>query len=167
MSDNYLPARIVIANANLRHLGDDIARVAADADRLAEAGDVVALGGGLERLRGLLQQFRDLERHIEDHVAKLMDSKELHEEGLHLERRQSSNRKAWETEDLLRHLVGDVLVNPETGENVYRTLLDCLPLTRSLGWRVTGLRQHGIDPADWCEETPGRTSVRVWREDGS
>jgi len=133
------------------------------ADSLAESGDIGALGDGLGRLREFRKAVTDLEQHIEDHVARLMDSDRVLLDGLVMERHHHKDRKGWQSEDLLRHLVGDRLIDPETGENVYADLVACLPLTASLSWRVKALRERGVDVGDWCNEAPGRPTVTVYR----
>ena len=133
------------------------------ADQLAEQGDVAALGAGLGRLRGFRRAVADLERHIEDHAARLMDTDRLEADGLVLERRPASkSRSDWQSEELLRKLAGgDTLINPETGENVFPVLLACVPFTKSLQWRVTALKQRGFQVDEWCKEKPGRATVQV------
>lgn len=169
MTDLPVPASQPVDRRHAQHSLDSldsfIDQAHADAIRLQERGDVVGLGDGLERLRAILAKLRDLEREVEDMTAGLMDRKVIVEEGIGMERRQGKDRRAWQSEELLRRLVGDRLVDPETGENLYETLIECVPFTGSLGWRVTALRKHGIDPEEWCDETPGRVSVRVWRGD--
>lgn len=136
----------------------DVVRLA---DDLAEQGDWQSLGVGLAQLRVFRRAVADVERHVEDHTAELMPHDHVDIDGLVLERRMSKVRRAWQSEELLRRLVGDQLVNPETGENVYRTLVECVPFTGSLGWRTGALRKHGISPDEWCDETPGRATVRA------
>lgn len=133
------------------------------ADELAEAGDLAALGDGLGRLRGLRQQLTDLERHVEDHAAKLMPGKRVELDGVTLERHQGGTSAKWQSEELLRYLVGDQLVDPRTGEDVYPLLVAVLPITPSLGWRKGPLREHGVDPDEWSERKPGRMTVSVYR----
>lgn len=131
-------------------------------DQLAEQNDLPALGDGLANVRRLRQAVTDLERHVERHLADLMPSDVVNlDDDVVLERRKGSIRKKWQSEDLLRHLVGDRVVNPTTGENVFDTLIECVPFTASLSWRAGALRQRGIEVDDWCEATPGRVSVKV------
>lgn len=159
------------AKHSLDSLDEFIDRAEADAKRLAEQGDLLGLGDGLERLRAIKRKLGDLERVVEDLTVPLMPRKFVIEDGLGMERKPGGiDRRNWQSEDLLRHLVGDQLVNPETGENVYETLLACVPFTGSMQWRTGALKARGVDTADWCEETPGRKGVRVWRpeeKDGS
>lgn len=94
-----------------------------------------------------------------------------------------NERKGWESEKLLRLLVknlvdeqrstepdpatgelADTLTVPEFAETMIEMLLACVPFTSSLGWKVgtydkgtdtwTGLKAFGIDPGDYCDETP-------------
>lgn len=151
----------------LRDLTAGLLALADQADQLAEQGNLAALGDGLGRLREFRKAVTDLERHIESHVANLMTGDVVNlDDEVTLERRRGNVRKRWQSEDLLRHLVGDRLINPDTGENVYETLTACLPLTSSLSWRAGALRERGVSPDDWCVSEPGRVSVAVQvRED--
>lgn len=81
-------------------------------------------------------------------------------------------RKNWRSPELLMRLIAQAIIS-EDGEArfsdpidaataIYETLLDCLPVTASLGWRVgsfdkvsetwTGLRGHGIDLDEFSDE---------------
>jgi hypothetical protein len=92
-----------------------------------------------------------------------------------------NERKGWESERLVRLLTRRLVdeqreLDPETGEltdtltvaefseRMVAMLLSCVPFTSSLSWKVgqqdsvtkewSGLKGYGIDPSDWCEETP-------------
>lgn len=84
-----------------------------------------------------------------------------------VERRTSSTRK-WQSDDLLRHITRSTLDPQGTGEvsiNNVVTLIDTLkavlPFTASLGWRVTALKELGIDVAEYSEATYGRQTVQI------
>lgn len=143
-------------------LHEQLEAAAAEADRLAEAGDLAALASGLDQIRAFRRAVSDLERHIEGHVADVMPQDHVNlDDEFTLERHRGRTRKQWQSADLLRHLVGDQLVDARTGENVFDLLVSVLPLTGSLGWRVGALRKAGVDPSDWCDEEPARTTVTV------
>jgi hypothetical protein len=137
-------------------------RAAEDSDRLAEHGDLHGLADGYAQLKDFYRAVGDLVRHVEDNVAATMtqDVVNLGDE-FTLERHRGRIRKQWQSVELLRALVGDQLVDPDTGENVFGKLVACLPLTGSLSWRVTALRELGITPGDWCAEEPARTTVAI------
>jgi hypothetical protein len=148
------------------------------AGELAAAGETGMLAFGLDRVRELRRVLGDLERAVEGHVAGLMDGKTETIDGLGtLERRKGTDRKAWQSDDLLRRVVHSMpWVDPETGEMLERDLLvdavleaisACVPITPSLGWRVTALKARGIDPDEWCESKPGRTSVQIHKADAA
>ena len=142
-----------------------------EADELAEHGDWESLGDGLERIRALKRQLSTLERHVEDHVAALMPDKRIVTPGLGMERRTSKDRRGWQSEEILRELHaqswadGDGVqrTEGEAFEVFYESVKECVPLTGSLAWRVKALAEYGIDPEDYAEVTPGRTSVSTWR----
>jgi hypothetical protein len=140
----------------------------ADIDRLAEAGDLDGLTAGFSALDEFLKAARDVRNHAEDHICDLMPGRvvNLHDQ-FTLERHTNRNHK-WQSEELLRHLVGDQLVDPETGENVFDRLVACVPFTPSLSWRAGALRQVGVDPDEWREVTSSRRTVTVKaREEGT
>jgi hypothetical protein len=124
---------------------------------LAWNGDTPRLAFGLDRVRDLRRALGDLERAIETDVAELMDGKTETVDGLGtIERRKGTTRKSWQSEDLLRQLVRDAYLDAvddlEPGDDpsmivgrVFDTVTDCVPITPSLGWRVTALRSRGID----------------------
>lgn len=133
----------------------------ADIDRLAEAGDLEGLTAGFSALDEFLKAARDVRNHAEDNIADLMPQAKvnLHDQ-FTLERHTNRNHK-WQSEELLRHLVGDTLVDPDTGENVFERLVACVPFTPSLSWRAGALRQAGVDPDEWREVTSSRRTVTV------
>lgn len=153
-----------IRHPGIADVANIILRLAHEADQLAEAGDIEALGHGLADLREFRRALTDLERHVETHVADLMQEPQVNlGDDLVLERRKGADRKNWQSVELLRHLVGDQIVDVRTGENVFDLLCAVLPLTGSLGWRTKALRERGVDPDEWAEVRPGRVSVSVQR----
>lgn len=169
---DHLPAVVghVEKGANpFAPLGQMTLRLAEQADALAEQGDIEALGYALHYLRDYLRQVRDLSQHIEDHVARLMEPKQLNlDDFLILEKRYGKKRTRWDSEALLKHLVGgDQLVNPDTGENLFDLLVSVIPFTGSMSWRVTELRKRGVTPDEWCDEEPGRTTISTQANEGN
>lgn len=142
---------------------------------LAEQGDVEALGYGLRDLRRLAADLRLLTQSTEDDVARLMPTKTLVVDGLGtLERRKGTDRKKWQSTDLLAHIINLAALDRETGElyppevtlrRLLEVLPEVVPFTGSLGWRVTALRGLGVDPDQWCETAPGRVTVTVHQPD--
>lgn len=148
----------------------------ADLDRrrqeLAEAGEWQSLAFGLVALKKITDDLRTLIRSVEDDVVRLLPEKRAVVEGLGvLERKRSSDRRAWRSDELLDELLRLAVVDPETGEvlddeaairaRFLQVLVDCVPFTGSLGWRISALRALGIDPDEWCEVKPGRTALQI------
>lgn len=141
--------------------------------QLAEAGDWEALAWALSAVRALSRDLRTLERATVEDVAGLLPEKRVTIDGLGtVERRKASTRRAWQSEDLFRRLLAQALVDPETGEilagstlevaeTIGSEVLACMPVTASMGWRVTALRARGLDPEDWCETTEGPASITI------
>jgi hypothetical protein len=156
---------------------DAIEALDAQRSELAAAGETGMLAFGLDRIRELRRQLGDLERAVEADVVGLMESKTEVIDGLGtLERKKGTDRKHWQSDDLLRQLVRDAYLDAvddmEPGDDpsmivgrVFDTVTACVPITPSLGWRVTALRAHGIDVDEWCEARPGRVSVQIHRAD--
>ena len=143
-------------------LTDALDRMVDDIDTLREAGDLEALADGYAELDRFVKAARDVRNHAEDAIAGLMTGRVVNlDDRITLERHTGTVRKQWQSVELLRHLVGDRLVDVSTGEDVTDRLVACLPLTGSLSWRAGALREHGVDPDDWCESSPGRTTVSV------
>ena len=95
-------------------------------------------------------------------------------DGRPFELRRSTTRKRWDhggwksavlNAVLERHEVakGDVTVNASTGEpvDVPAIIQAAQEVHGSTSPRVTNLKALGIDPGDFCEETPGPWSVSV------
>lgn len=154
---DHTPARSAIAvlQAALNQMVNDI-------DALAETGDLEALAHGYAELDQFVRAARDVRNHAEDHIARLMPSRIVNlGDEVTLERHQGTVRRQWQSVELLRHLVGGRLVDASTGEDVTDRLVACLPLTGSLGWRAGALRDHGVDPDQWCSTSPARRTVSV------
>jgi hypothetical protein len=68
----------------------------------------------------------------------------------------------------MRKLVRDILDPDRTGEvkveqvmKLISTLEQVLPLTPSLGWRVTPLKENGVNIDAYSEVTYGRSNITI------
>ena len=135
---------------------------------LASAGDYTQLLKGLLYLKDIKADLDTLIRACEDDITSLMPEKKMFIDDVGtVERRTSSTRK-WQSDDLLRHITRSTLDPQGTGEvsiNNVVTLIDTLkavlPFTASLGWRVTALKEIGIDVSEYSEATHGRQTVQI------
>jgi hypothetical protein len=135
---------------------------------LALAGDYTQLLKGLLYLKDIKADLDTLIRACEDDITTLMPEKKMFIDDVGtVERRTSSTRK-WQSDDLLRHITRSTLDPEGTGEvsiNNVVTLIDTLkavlPFTASLGWRVTALKELGIDVSEYSEATHGRQTVQI------
>lgn len=154
------------------HTSDGLrtALLAADAGRqeLAQQGDYQQLLAGYQYLKTIKADIDTLLRATEDDIVSLLPEKKQFVDGIGtVEKRTAATRK-WQSEDLMRDLCRASLDPEGTGEislsNV-ATMLDnlkkVLPLTASLGWRVTALKELGIDPDTYGEATYNRTSIQI------
>lgn len=94
----------------------------------------------------------------------------------------SRTRKGWDSDRLYALVVQRALeavaetqlvLDPDSGELVEQqdlkaaviavgyALHEALPVTPSVGWRVTALRAMGLDPADYCTEEPAVPRITV------
>jgi hypothetical protein len=160
----------VVALDTTNSLRKDLLRADDRRAELVAAGDWQTLAWGLVEMKKIKADLDALVREVEENIAALLPDKKATVDGLGvLERRTSSSRK-WDSEGLLRDLVrkyldpeqtGELTVTWETVSGLIAMLQKALPLTGSLGWRVTPMREHGINPDDYSEVTYGRSTVQI------
>ena len=134
---------------------------------LAEQGDWESLCYGLTNLIEFKQSLSALVEAIQHNIYELMPDKKTVIEGLGTFEKRRGNSKKWESERLLNDIVSNKL-NNGTGEitptdvfNLIETLKKVMPLTPSMGWRVTELKNENIDTDDYCDVTWGRPTISV------
>lgn len=127
--------------------------------------------GGLARvivaMKGVIAAARDAMDLVEQHTIRAMPDRQAVVDGFVLERKSGTVRKAWDHPLLasaigqratVDHETGEVLMKPEDAQRV----VDELVATAGLAyWKVGALRERGIDPSQYCEETKGRPSLIV------
>lgn len=158
----------VVALDSTTSIQQDLLRADDRRRELVAAGDWTTLTYGLVELRKIKNDLDALVREVEENIASLLPEKKVVLENLGvIERRTASSRK-WDSEGLLRDLVRSTLDPDSTGEihvqnvlNLIDLLKKVLPLTGSLGWRVTPLREHGVAVDDYSETTYGRSTVQI------
>jgi hypothetical protein len=150
----------------------NFSRALLDADdmreELAEQGDWLSLAHGLDSFKRMKAELDILIRAIEDDCAAHLPQKKVVVEGFAtLERRSTTSRK-WDSEGLLRYMVRDVLDPDHTGEINYDRIWDliealqkALPLTASLGWRVTALKELNMPVDSFSETSYGRQTITI------
>lgn len=150
------------AHAALKALHRALETWEQDIDRLAADGDLYALADGYAALDEFLRAARDVRNHAEDHIARLMDQDRVNlDDEITLERHRGRKRREWDWDGLLKALGWDRWVDPESGEYVADTLKQVVSLTASVSPRVGALRDRGIQPDEFCDESPARTTVQV------
>lgn len=154
------------------HTADGLRNALLTADngrqQLAEQGDYQQLLAGYQYLKAIKADIDVLLRATEDDITRLLPDKKQFVDGIGtVERRTTSTRK-WQSEDLMRDLCRWSLDPDRTGEitlegvsNLLENLKKVLPLTASLGWRVTALKELGIDPDTYGEATYGRQTIQI------
>lgn len=167
---NNLPVPVghQVAQSATSGLRADLMRADDRRSELYAAGDYVTLAFVVNEARKIKADLDVFVRECEENVAALMPTKKEAIDGLGvIEKRTASSRK-WESQDLLRTLVRRTLDPDGTGElkvehitTLLGLLEQVLPLTSSLGWRVTPLREHGINVDSYSEVTYGRSNIQI------
>lgn len=140
-------------------------------DRRAElyaAGDYVTLAFVVNEARKIKADLDAFVRECEENVAALMPNKKEVIDGLGVVEKRTTSSRKWESDVLLRTLVRRTLDPDQTGElkvenikSLLSLLEQVLPLTASLGWRVTPLREYGINVDSYSEVTYGRSNIQI------
>lgn len=140
---------------------------------MAAAGDLAGLATLFASVRRVRATLAFVEAELETAVAGLMPSATVAVAGVGvLERRGARKRTAWDhprLASLLAARVGDRRFDPATGEELVRPpavlaqdvadeLLACAGVSY---WKVSELRARHVDPASFCEEEAGRTTVGI------
>jgi hypothetical protein len=168
----WLPiARENLRDPGLARLREAILAVDDQRQQLAEQGDLDNLARGLVQLKTLLGDLRQLSQAVEDDVARLMPAKRVEVEGVGaIEKRKGTDRKSWQWDDLLPVLVrlyldpeltGELPSSSEAVERMRALITEVIGVTPSKGPRLTPLRAAGIDPDEYAETSPGRTTVQI------
>lgn len=132
--------------------------------------ELVVLAGRLALVREQVAQLREMDADLTADIAARMSGQQTTAGRWRLERHKGAKRNAWDSAGLFDALIRRANYDAETGEartdaaardHLIGLVRDCVPLTSSLGWRAGALRDHGLDPDDWCTKTPGPWRVDV------
>lgn len=144
-----------------------------EAARLVAAADLPGLAALLAAVRRGRATLAFLESDLETALAGIMPANTMAVAGVGvLERRSGKKRTSWDhprLASLLAARVGDRRFDPATGEELARPpavlaqdvadeLLACAGVSY---WKVGALRARNVDPASFCEEEAGRTTVGI------
>lgn len=157
--------------SELRALGERLDDLEDAAINLLGTHGAEGVASLLAEVRSVRQALGIRERAIEDLLADVMLDDTMTLEGVGVfQLRHGKDRKAWQSEQLLSEVIrrsldpegtGELPPLPEVVERIRAGVFDTAPVTPSLGWRVTALKRLGLDPDEWCESTPGRTTVQI------
>ena len=152
---------------------DEAEKILTRLDEVAEPDDLDQYS--LEDLVKLLIQGREMTRVIRDITSRIeqatvraMPHRKMTLEGIGVvEKTTETTRKEWDHP----MVAGQVVLRAtdawtqETGEIVSNELagrlLDAMMTAARMEWRVTALKEMGIDPEQYCETTYGSQKVRV------
>lgn len=136
---------------------------------LGEFQDPDATAEALRSLRAVVKALRLIDDDLADRLADVTSYGDTVLGDRRVTKRQGNNRKAWDHERLVARVVAagrdERRIDLDTGEvleseaaAVVRALVACAGIR---DWRVTALRERGIDPGEYCETTPGTTRIEV------
>lgn len=135
---------------------------------LVERGDWLQLCYAIEGLKAIKKDLDVLLRACEEDAANLLPEKKVMVDGFGVVERRTAQTRKWQSEDLLMDVCRRVLDPEGTGEiqpsavmELISVLKRIMPITGSLGWRVTALKEQGIDPDDYSEVSWGRKSIQI------
>lgn len=135
---------------------------------LVQEGDWLQLCYAVEGLKAIKRDLDTLLRECEEDVANLLPDKKVVVEGFGVVERRTASSRKWDSETLLMDICRRVLDPDGTGEIKVSAVVDLitvlkkmLPITGSLGWRVTALKDAGIDPDNYSDVTYGRKSIQI------
>lgn len=130
--------------------------------------DIETLARLLLQSREMVRVMRDITGRIEQATVRAMPHRKMVIEGVgHLEKAAETTRRAWDS-PLLAGAVLKAAVTQwvqETGEvvgdDVANMVLEAFMKAARPEWRVTALRDMGIDADNYCEVSYGEQKVRV------
>ncbi len=135
---------------------------------LVEAGDWLQLCYAIEGLKAIKKDLDILLRACEEDAANLLPEKKVLVDGFGVVERRTAQTRKWQSDELLMDVCRRVLDPDGTGEiqpsavmELISVLKRIMPITGSLGWRVTALKEQGIDPDDYSEVSWGRKSIQI------
>jgi hypothetical protein len=113
-----------------------------------------------------------LAKSIQHDIVQTMGDREVVLDGIGtIVCRRSTTRRKWDHDELWRRVTalaveqpgvlcdadGEILPPAVIAQQVAAVLRTCA----SPSWKVTGLRELGLDPGEWCEETPGDWTIQL------
>lgn len=135
----------------------------------AEHGDIDRAVRDLAQLRAARKALADWELVLADYLADALGRNTIAVDGVGTVMvKAGAKRTEWDHDALHRTVVArardERRIDPETGEVVEsegeavgRVLAECARPS----WRLTPLRERGIDPGEFCSTSPGRPSVII------
>lgn len=131
---------------------------ATDAYLTAMKHDVAALGPARDDILRVRNHLDILLRTIDNMVIdEAGHQRAKFDSGVEV--KQGVKRSEWQSEELAKKLFVEGLREGGLDE-AWTRLKACLPLTSSLGWRVTELRKLNVRVPDWCREDEAALTVQ-------
>jgi hypothetical protein len=149
----------------------DAATVLDEASLDFESTTVEEAADSLGQLSDAIMSLRQLQALLERWVAecfraegwKANEPREIPGVGV-VEVRRSRNRRAWQHEQLRSAWLNEYLSrNGGEAPDPFTVVADFLKVASINGWKVTGLREYGLEADDWCDSEPGTPTVQVRR----
>jgi hypothetical protein len=129
--------------------------------------DVAELARTVLACKAVIGAARDLQGQLELALIDAMPERQMVSDGMVLEKKSGTIRKSWDNPAVASKVSALACVDQETGEvfgsPVFaQRVTDEILATAGIGyWRVSALRNRGIDPGRYCEEEQGKPSVII------
>lgn len=162
--------RIFVISEGVDRLGDEV-RELVDASEPPDLEEVVL---ALRDVHAVMAQLRDARGALAELGASLMPQQQMTVAGLPIERTGGWNRKEWQHEDLLAHVVrwakeeqaeharnNDGEVRESEGQAVVRILREVASLSY---WKVGTTRDRGLDVDEFCRREAARPGIKLPRQ---
>lgn len=162
------------ANERVRPAVFDLSLAVEALDKASQDFDSLTVDEAVEHLsvvKELIGRQRQLEAALERWVAECFkaegwrDPQEFPGLGV-VEVRRSKTRRAWDHETLRRDWL-NTYMEGRGGDipDPFDVVSDFLKVASVGSYKVTGLKAYGIDPADYCDESPGTPTVSIVRSE--
>lgn len=154
----------VRARASLKALHQALELMEKDIDRLADAGDLHSLADGFASLTEFLRAAKDVQRHAEDHIARLMPQPEVNlGDEIILERHGGTAWGNWDWDAIFKEIGADRWIDPDTGERVLPALREIVPTSKSVTPKAALWNKRGVPKDEVGESWDARRTVQVTR----
>jgi hypothetical protein len=115
-------------------------------------------------MREFKQDFDIVLRDVEQNIADLMTKRYWSDDRFDVQKRTSTDRRNWDHEALAKKVIALAM---DSGR-IHHPMDVAAVLRGAAGfsyWRVTQLKELGIDPDEYADSSPGKTSIQITRRE--